>query len=211
MGNVNAIRGVFRPVSLGLWLAWLAAAVAGCASPPPPFPELPRLDVSTRLGSRHLCGMGISPPIRIDSVPSETALYRLRLTNTDVLFQQPWQTTVPASSRQGIAEGAIADFVAPCVGELRLNSFYPYRRYRLEVMALDSQSRPLAYGQTTFLVRSVNSTLERERATGPRTPEPALDEPELIGPDALPQEYETLGPQMSPLMVPEIQSPVLQP
>jgi hypothetical protein len=190
MGNVNAIRGAFRPASLGLLLA---GAVSACASPPPPFPDLPRLGVSTHLGSRHLCGLGISPPISISGAPSATARYRLRLTNTDVLFPQPWQTTVPADSPTAIAEGAIADYEAPCVGDLQLYTLYRHQSYRLEVMALDAQNRPLAYGEVRFPVESVSTTVDRERTVqrqaAPGTPAPRA--PTVFGP-GIPDDYGTI-------------------
>jgi hypothetical protein len=209
MGKVNAIRGAFRPVSLGLLLA---GAVSACASPPPPFPDLPRLGVSTQLGSRNLCGLGVSPAISISGAPQATAQYRLRLTNIDVLFQQPWQTTVSAEGTGTIPEGAIADYTAPCVGELSLYTFYQYQRYRLEVMAVDQQNRPLAYGQASLLVQSVSTTLDRERAVlrqaAPGTPPPPAPPP--IGRPAL-NDYNTIGTQVSPVLIPQIPGPVPQP
>lgn len=206
MGIVNVIRGAFRPVSL---CVLLAGAVAACASPPPPFPDLPRLRVSTYLGSRNLCGLGISPPIDIDKAPPGTAQYRLRMTNTDVLFQTPWQTTQPAKSK-GFAEGDIADYQAPCVGDLRLYSAYTYQLYRLEVLALDDQSRPLAYGSTTVQVHSVNTMLDRERSAqrgGTQgTPEQT---PAIIGP-VIPDDS-GIGPRINPVLMPPVVSPVPQP
>jgi hypothetical protein len=205
MGNVNVIRGAFRPVSLGLLLA---SAVSACASPPPPFPELPRLDVSARLGSRNLCGLGVSPAIAISGVPRTTARYRLRMTNVDVLFQQPWQATVDVADT--IPEGAIADYEAPCVGDLDEMAYYRYQRYRLEVMALDPQNRPLAYGQVYMPVRSVSATLERERAglspTAPDTWPPQA--PPRIG--LAMNDYGGVGTQVAPV-IPQLPAPVPQP
>src|SRR5262245_49213855 len=124
MGNVNAIRGrALAPLAL-----LLVGLLAGCASPPPPFPELPRLGVATTIGSKNLCGLGVSPAITINNAPPATAQYRLRMSNTDVLYQQPWTTTVTAVPN-GFAEGAIADYDAPCVGDLRVYSFYRYHTY----------------------------------------------------------------------------------
>jgi len=206
MGNVNAIRGAFRPVSL---CVLLAGALAACASPPPPFPDLPRLTVATSFGSRNLCGLGVSPPIKITKAPPATAQYRLRMINTDVLFQTPWETTQPAKA-EGFAEGDIADYEAPCVGELRLYTYYRYQQYRLEVLALDAQNRPLAYGSATVPVYSVGTMVDRERAAqrqgSPGTPEP--QRPSIIGPVA-PDDYDTLGPQVNPALIPQI--PVPQP
>lgn len=211
MGKVNAIRRAFRPASVCVLLAGAAA----CASPPPPFPELPRLSVSTQLGSRHLCGTGVSPPITIVNAPAATAQYRLRMTNMDVLFQDAWQTTVAADSKAGFAEGAIADYTAPCVGELRFYAFYPYQQHRLEVLALDAQSRPLAYGQTIFLVEALSTAADRERATRrpgtAATTVPVPQAPMIIGPAVTRDDYNTIGPQISPMLVPQIQGPMPQP
>ncbi|HEX2115939.1 MAG TPA: hypothetical protein VHM01_16155 [Alphaproteobacteria bacterium] len=186
----------------------LAALTAGCASPPPPFPELPRLSVSTHITSRNLCGLGVSPAIDIANAPPATARYRVRLTNTNVLFQSPWQTTAEAVPG-GFAEGTLADYQAPCVGELRVNSFYPYHSYRLEVLALDAQNRPLAYGATAFLVQSVSVTLEQERAVRGATRIPQA--PAAIGPAIDPADAESIGRFVSPTLVPQIQGPGYRP
>jgi hypothetical protein len=208
MGNVNAIRvRVLAPLAL-----LLAGALAGCATPPPPFPDLPRLGVATTFGSKNLCGLGVSPPININNAPPATTQYRLRLTNTDVLYQQPWQTTATAVPG-GFTEGALADYEAPCVGDLRVYSFYRYQTYRLEVLALDAQNRPLAYGQTTVLVQSVNATLDRERSAQRRTasqPAVAAPTPAIIQPVG-PATVDTVGRQVSPVLIPQIYSPILQP
>lgn len=207
MGNVNAIRlRAAAPLAL-----LLAAVLVGCASPPPPFPDLPRLGVATTIGSKNLCGVGVSPPINITNAPPATTQYRLRLTNTDVLYSQPWQTTAGAVPG-GFAEGALADYEAPCVGDLRVYSFYRYQTYRLEVLALDAQDRPLAYGQTTALVQSVNATLDRERSAQRRagSPAAAAPTPALIQPVG-PATVDTVGRQVSPVLIPQIYSPILQP
>jgi hypothetical protein len=206
MGNVNVIRGAFRPVSLCILIA---GALAGCASPPPPFPDLPRMNVSTYIGSRNLCGLGISPPINIGKAPSETTQFRLKLTNIDVLFQSPWQTTQPAKEG-GFAEGDIADYQAPCVGDLRLYSTYTYQLYRLEVLALDDQSRPLAYGTTTVQIHSVNTMLDRERAAQGRTPQATPGPETPAAPTMLPYD-DTIGPRINPVLIPPPPGPVYQP
>lgn len=206
MGNVNAIRGG-APAPLALLLAGL---LAGCASPAPPFPDLPRLGVATTIGSKNLCGLGVSPAISISNAPPATTQYRLRMSNTDVLYQQPWTTTV-AAVPNGFAEGAIADYDAPCVGDLRVYSFYRYQTYRLEVLALDNQGRPLAYGQTQILVQSVNTTLDRERSAQRRggstaaEPTPSIIEP--VGPATV----GTAGPQVNPVLIPQIYNPIYNP
>lgn len=204
MGNVNAIR---RRAAAPLALL-LAGLLAGCASPPPPFPDLPRLGVSTQIGSKNLCGLGVSPAISISQAPPATTQYRLRMTNIDVLYQQPWQTTATAVPG-GFSEGAIADYEAPCVGDLRVYSFYRYQTYRLEVLALDPQSRPLGYGQTTFLVQSVNTTLGRERGQN-RAVSAARETPAIIQPVG-PATVDTVGPQVAPVLIPQIYAPINQP
>jgi phosphatidylethanolamine-binding protein (PEBP) family uncharacterized protein len=195
MQNVNAIRRLIRRIRPMMFVP-VAGAIAACASPPPPFPELPRLGVSTHIGSRHMCGFGISPPINISNAPATTARYRLRMTNTDVLFQTPWQTTVPAVAN-GYAEGAVADYQGPCVGELRLYAAYPYYYYRFEVLALDAQDRPLAYGQTTLIVQAINHALDQERAARGSTPPP-------VPPP-------TLSPALNPALQPRLPGPVYEP
>ena len=202
----NAIRGAGaagRMVAAGALLA-LAAA---CASPPEPFPELPRLGVATQFTSRHVCGLGVSPPIAIASAPPATAQYRVRLTNTDVLLPNAWQTTADAAPG-GLAEGALADYQAPCIGDLQINSFYPYYMYRLEVLALDSQSRPLAYGYTTVQVQSVTTLVDRERSVAGRSAPPA--QPIRAAPTLDPRAADTIGNFVSPALVPQMGPPVYQ-
>jgi hypothetical protein len=206
MGNVNAIR---RASLRRMAAAALPVLAAACAPEAQPFPELPRLGVTAQMTSRNLCGLGVSPTISIANTPSATALYRLRMTNTDVLFQSPWQTTADATPG-GFAEGALADYDAPCVGELTINSFYPYQTYRLEVLALDRQSRPLAYGQTTVQVQSVSATLDRERGLAARQV-PAPQVPAVIGPTVDPRTADTIGTFISPALVPRMQGPIYQP
>lgn len=211
MGNVNAIRGA-RGMRRMLPAVFLAGFAAACASPAPPFADLPRLDVATKLTSRNVCGLGVSPPITIGKTPPATAQYRLRMTNLDVLFQQPWQTTVDAVPN-GLTEGAIADYQAPCVGDLRVYSFYRYQQYRLEVLALDGQNRPLAYGSTTFLLQSISSMQDRERnPNARRMPEIAVPEStDVVGPTMGPVGPDTIGPQINPTLIPQIFGPVDQP
>jgi hypothetical protein len=209
MGNVNAIRGrAAAPLAL-----LLAGLLEGCASPPPPFPDLPQLSFSSQITSKNLCGLGVSPAISVNNAPPATAQYRLRMTNTDVLYQQPWQTTVTAVPNGQFSEGAIADYEAPCVGDLRVYTFYRYYTYRFEILALDTQGRPLAYGQTSFLVQSVNTTLDRERSNQRRAGSqaaPPPSTPSIIEPVG-PATVGTIGRQVSPVLIPQIYNPLEQP
>jgi hypothetical protein len=197
MDKVNAIR---RRVGRAAAPAAAVLAVAACASPPPPFAELPRLTVSTQITSRNMCGMGVSPAIAITKAPTATARYRFRMTNIDVLFQDPWETTVVAVEN-GYREGALPDYEGPCIGELRVFAATPYFRYRFEVLALDAQDRPLAYGQTSLVVRSIAETVEQEKATGGRVvaappPRPPVD---------------TVNPIINPALNPRLLGPSYEP
>jgi hypothetical protein len=168
----------------------LVCFVGACASPSPPFSNLPRLKVNAVITSRNLCGFGVSPAIKIADAPPATAQYQLRMTNMDVLFHKPWQTTAPAAPN-GYGEGALSNYEAPCVGERRLyNMSAPYFVYRLEVLSLDAQNKPLAYGQTSFAVKSIDDTLSDERGTN--------------GPALPPSTPQTVGPYLNPAIIPQV-------
>jgi hypothetical protein len=198
MEKGNAIR---RQIGRAAASAAALLALAACASPPPPFAELPKLTVATRITSRNMCGMGVSPAITIRGAPSATARYRLRMTNIDVLFQEPWQTTA-AATEDGYREGALPDYDGPCLGELRIYAPVPYFRYRFEVLALDTQDRPLAYGQMTLLVRSIGDTVEQEKAAGGRV----VTEPPPPIPPA-----DTVNPIVNPALNPRLRGPSYEP
>lgn len=199
MRNVNAIRRVVMR-TVRAFLALSPGVVAACASPPGPFPDLPSLDVATHIGSRNMCGLGVSPAISITNAPEAAARYQMRLTNLDVLFQQSWQTTAPAKPG-GYAEGALLDYEGPCVGDLRLYSPYPYYNYRFEVLALDAQDRPLAYGRTALPVRNISDALSLERAPQRRAPPPEPPPvPAVINPG--------LNPVFNPALQPRITDPI---
>jgi hypothetical protein len=175
-------------------------ALASCAPATPPYPELPRLTVATGFGVRNLCGLGVSPAIAVTNAPSGTVRYRVRMTNTSVLVQTPWQETIPAT-KDGIAEGAAASYPAPCMG-----TFQQYQ-YRFDVMALDANDRPLAYGQAATTAVALDRLVRQARRTpGAATPPSASnvpgappvidreDERELMG--TLP--YRNYGPIVAP-------------
>lgn len=191
---VPAIR--FPHAALTAAVALLA--LAACAPTPPLFPELPRLQVSTGFGLRNLCGLGVSPAIGVTGAPAGTARYRVRMTNTSVLLQTPWQETLPASPA-GIAEGAAPSYPPPCMG------VYQQYAYRFEVMALDANDRPLAYGQATASAVSLDRLVRQARnapatpgaAATPPGPAPVLereDDRDLFGTPP----YRNYGPVVSP-------------
>ncbi len=193
----NVIRRLVRAAAPAAVLLTLAA----CATPPPPYPELPRLAVSTQITSRNMCGMGVSPAINIRNAPAAATQYRLRLVNVDVIFQEPWQTTV-AASPDGYREGALADYEGPCIGERAFDATGSYFTYRFEALALDAQNRPVAYGQTSLPIRSIGATVERERATGGGQPAPF--------PADLPSPM-TVNPMINPALYPRLPGPSIEP
>lgn len=159
MSDVNTTgRHRFRLARTGSAMGVLL--LAACAPPPPPFPDLPRLDVRTAFGSRNQCEYAVSPAIRIARVPPETARYVVKVTNLDVLYSTPWQGIV-AAGPEGIAEGAIPGFPAPCPGDLQSYA------YRIEVLAQTAQGTPLGYGATRTTVLPIAQTLRRERGERP--------------------------------------------
>jgi hypothetical protein len=173
-------------------------ALAACAPASPLFPELPRLQVSTGFGIQNLCGLGVSPAIAVKDAPAGTTRYRVRMTNTSVVLQTPWQETLPAGPT-GIAEGAAPSYPPPCMGT------YQQYAYRFEVMALDASDRPLAYGQTSAtavtldrLVRQVrNAPAKPGAAAAQPGPPPVLereDDSDIFG--TLP--YRNYGPVVAP-------------
>jgi hypothetical protein len=132
------------------------AALAACA-PTQPNAHLTRLNIATRFGPNNVCSEGVLPAIAVRGAPAGTALYRVRISSMDVLYQRPWEGTV-ATAGGDIEEGAAPGFPAPCLSEQQ------ELLYRFEVMALDSASRPLAYGQTGVMARPP------ARTTAPATP-----------------------------------------
>jgi hypothetical protein len=151
---------------VGGLLGAVVLALGGCAGDPGPYPELPPLGMQTEFSSRNLCGLGVSPEVRLGGVPAQAAIYRWRMTNVGVLRAPRWQADLPAGGPV-IPAGAVPDFPAPCPGELQ--TFV----YRFEIMALAADGRPLAYGWQFVSAISTTRTVEREqlRALG-RVPAP---------------------------------------
>jgi len=137
-------------------IAMMAALLAACANERGPHPNLPPLGARLEFHSKNLCGQGVSPEIRLGGVPSNTASFRLRLTNVSVLSATRWEKTIKAETGV-IPEGSFPDYDAPCPGEKQTFS------YRLEVMALAGDGQPIAYGWTFATVRSLTWHLEDEQ------------------------------------------------
>lgn len=193
-----------RPSGAALTAAFALLALAACAPTPPLYPELPRLTVSTGFGVQNLCNEGVSPAIGIAGAPKDTARYRVRMTNISVVLQTAWQDTLPATP-SGIAEGVAPSYPPPCMG-----TFQQYS-YRFEVMALDANDRPLAYGTTTASAQTLDRLVRQARnAPRPGTPgnAPAVapgsapvlereDERDLFGTPS----YRSYGPVVAPAPV----------
>ncbi len=115
------------------------------------YGDLPQLRVGVRLGLENLCAGSQSPPIALQNVPASTVSYRVRMSNISVLMQTPSEWTIPAPAEPALVPiGALPGYSGPCPGELQRFT------YRLEVMALDAQGRPAAFGLANMPVVSVN-------------------------------------------------------
>lgn len=192
MGNVNAIRRGMRLPQLGALM--LLAGVVACAPAAPRFPELPRLSVGLQITTKNMCSLGVSPPVTVGNAPAATARYRLRMTDTDVLFGQTWQATTEARP-EGIPSGALPDYPAPCLGKMELYSSQTYHLYRFEVFALDPQGDAIAYGMATIPVYGIDRALALERAAAAgQRPSPETAPP--ISPSARP--LPMIGPTLIP-------------
>lgn len=170
MLNVNAIRSMPDRAFRGAVPAGIALLlVAACAPAPRPFPELPSLRISTSIGSANMCGLGVSPAIRIDNAPEATVRYKVRMSNTSVLIQTPWEPTFPARPG-GIPEAAAENYDPPCPGQFQ--GF----NYEIEVLALDAADRPVAYGRTNFGLGSIDKVVEAEhrQRTGASPAQPTI-------------------------------------
>lgn len=159
-----AVRPLF---SVALALSGMIAPlmITGCSTPSPPFPNLPRLAVSTRFKTENLCDAGISPKIALGNVPNATARYLVQITDISVLLQTPWREVIPASSKAEIPEGAAKTYIGPCIGDnLRFDPVAPLGYvHRVEVLAEDKDGRPLAYGTINIYVESPYLTAKGER------------------------------------------------
>lgn len=139
------------------------AALTACANDRGPHSDLPPLGAEVEFLSRNLCGEGVSPAVRLGGVPANTDSYRVRLTNISVLTAPRWEATIKADASH-IPEGAMTNFDPPCPGDQQVLT------YRLEVMALAGDGRPLAYGWTFPHARSLVRQLQQERAEIKRQP-----------------------------------------
>ncbi len=161
-----AKQKAWRPAGLPGVVAVLLLAT-GCANDRGPHPDLPRIGLYSTFTSRNLCGLGVSPEVRLITAPADTAVYRVKMTNVSALSGPSWEFDIPAAAmfnRNGetvLPEAAIPDFPAPCVPE---NIIQQYFNYRVEVMAMGKDNRPLAYGWGFAVAYSLTRQLGFERA-----------------------------------------------
>lgn len=142
------MRAVNR-IGLALGLVGLAAA---CGPNRPADPGLQPLDIGVRLGLENMCSGSQSPPIRVTHAPEKTATYRIRVMNVSVLLQTPRDWTIRAPGDPVlIPYGALPDWSGPCPGDTQV-----FQRYRVEVLALDSNGAAIAFGSTDVGVDPVN-------------------------------------------------------
>ncbi len=105
--------------------------------------KLPRMGIDFAFDQKNKC-QGLSPEIRLTDVPSGVASFEVRLTDLDVPSFRHWSQTVPATGsviRQGTGSG----YYGPCPPS-------GTHRYQIEVTALNSQKKPIAYGEKTVSV-----------------------------------------------------------
>lgn len=155
-----------RPAAIAMAaLTFLAA----CTNSTPGPAGLPQMAVRTFLDIRHLCSLGVSPPIELDKAP-RAARYRIRFINTSVLYAPPSDFDV-ASEGPAIAEASLDGYRGACPGESQ--SFI----FRIEVLALDAQGRSLAYGQTLVTANSTTRLMRLRQDLRPSMPRPADQSP----------------------------------
>ncbi|MBL8832759.1 MAG: hypothetical protein JNL71_10255 [Rhodospirillales bacterium] len=135
---------------------------AGCATAVPGPAGVPRMGVRSFLDVRHMCALGVSPPIALDGAAGP-GRYRVRMTNTSVLYAPPSDYEVAVDGAE-IPEGALEGYRGICPGETQLFSI------RIEVAALDAQGRTTAYGTTNVNAYSTTRTLRLPPDQRPRMP-----------------------------------------
>ena len=119
----------------------LTLAITACAEAQTSKP--PRMGVDFAFEQKNKC-QGLSPEIRLTDVPSGVASFEVRLTDLDVPTFRHWSQTIPAAGSV-IREGAGSGYYGPCPPS-------GTHRYQMEVTALNSQKKSIAYGEKTVSV-----------------------------------------------------------
>jgi hypothetical protein len=148
---------------LGTLAIFTAALLAACAPHVPGPPGVPQMGVRTYFGNEHVCYLGVSPLILLDGAPSNAARYRVRFTNTSVLRAAAPEFEVPSTGRE-IAQGALDGYRGPCPGE---NTSFTFR---VEVLALDTAGRAVAYGFTNASALNPSRLVRGPESERPRMP-----------------------------------------
>ncbi len=143
--------------------AVLLLAVAGCTVAEPGPAGVRRMGVRSFLDIRHLCSLGVSPPIALDEGPG-TGRYRVRMTNMSVLYAPPTEFDVSVEGSE-IPEGGLDGYRGICPGETQSFSI------RIEVAALDAQGRTAAYGYTLVSASPTTRLMRLSPGQRPRMPE----------------------------------------
>ncbi len=116
----------------------MVVVLAGTASATVDTSKLPRMGVDFAFDQKNKC-QGVSPEIRLTNVPAAVANFEV--TDLDVPSFHHWSQTIPATGSV-IREGAGRGYYGPCPPS-------GTHRYQIEVTALDSQKKPVAYGEKT--------------------------------------------------------------
>lgn len=148
--------------TLRTMIAAILLLAAGCAPVDPGPAGVHRMGVRTFLDVRHLCALGVSPPIELDGAPGP-GRYRVRMTNTSVLYASPTDYEVMLAGSE-IPEGALEGYRGICPGETQVFNI------RIEVAALDARSRTTAYGYMTVNAYSTTRILKSSQDQRPRMP-----------------------------------------
>jgi hypothetical protein len=155
--------GTLRPAAIAMAALTFLVACTGTTVPPTPV-GAQQMSVRSFFDIRHLCSLGISPPIELDNAP-QAARYRIRFTNTSVLYAPPVDFEVAANG-PAIAEDALPGYRGACPGEMQ--SFL----FRLEVLALDAQNRAVGFGYTMMSAESTTRLMRLSIDRRPRMPQP---------------------------------------
>jgi phosphatidylethanolamine-binding protein (PEBP) family uncharacterized protein len=121
-------------------LALVFWAATGCATVD--TSKLPRMGVDFAFDQKHKC-QGVSPEIRLTNVPGGVASFEVRMVDLDVPSFHHWSQIIPATGAV-IREGAGSGYYGPCPPS-------GTHRYQIAVTALDSQKKPIAYGEKTVV------------------------------------------------------------
>jgi hypothetical protein len=152
----------FGTIRAAVVAATALTVLAACASERPGPANVPQMGVRSFLDIRHLCSLGVSPPIALDDAPGPGS-YRVRMTNISVLFAPAVDFDVVLAGSE-IPEGALDGYRGICPGESQSFSI------RIEVAALDAQGRTGAYGYTHVSATSTTRLMRLNPDERPRMP-----------------------------------------